>query len=106
VLHLGVDADLPALLLALALGERDDLLERRDLELAVELLQAVAEVLHRAQPLDLREGEVGSEKALVRRSIAMIAVRRREASSGWLATSVVATRVTDPGGGSHSRTAT
>src|SRR5262249_41059710 len=57
------------LLLALALGERDDLLERGHLELAVELLRPVGEVLHAAQPLDLGQREVGGEESSVGRAV-------------------------------------
>ncbi len=66
MLDLGVDSDRAVLFLGLALGELDDLLQRRDLELAVELLRALGEVLHCAQPLDFGEREVGGEETFVR----------------------------------------
>ena len=69
MLGLGIDADHPPLLLGLALGERDDLLQGRNLELAVELLRALGEVLHPAQALDLGEREVGGEETGVGRAI-------------------------------------
>src|SRR5207247_836413 len=46
MLDLGVDSDGTALLFGLALRERDDLLESRDLELAVELLRTLGKVLN------------------------------------------------------------
>jgi len=70
VLGFRVDADGAALLFGLALGERDDLLQCRDLELAVELLRALGEVLNCTQPLDLGQREIGGEEALVRRAVA------------------------------------
>src|SRR5262245_50760109 len=62
VFGLWIDADGAALLLGLTLDERDDLLKRGYLELAVELLRPVGEVLHTAQPLDLGQREVRGEE--------------------------------------------
>ena len=69
VLGLGVDADHAALLQGLALDQGDDLLQRRHLELAVELLRALAEGLLGAQRLDLGEREVGGEETFFREAI-------------------------------------
>jgi len=64
VLGFGVDADAPALLARLALGQLDHLGQRGNLELAVEGLVAVAQGLHGAQLLDLRQGEVAGEETV------------------------------------------
>jgi len=66
VLRLRIDADRPVVLLRLALRERDDLLERRDLELAVErrvLRPQRRQPLARTQRLELGEREVLGEPA-------------------------------------------
>ena len=65
VLGLGVDADGAAARGSRGLGEVQDLLEGRDLELPVVLMVALGERLHGAQGLDLREREVGCEPALL-----------------------------------------
>ena len=61
VLRLRVHPDGAAALATLPPGERQDLVERRDAELAVVLLRAVGERLHGAQRPDLLEREVGDE---------------------------------------------
>ena len=69
VLRLGIDSDPAAALLRLPLREVDDLLERRNLELPVELGWASATGLLRAEGLDLGQREVGGEEACRRKAV-------------------------------------
>ena len=83
VLGLGVDADRAAQLARQALGEVDDLLERRHLEAAVVDRVALADLrdpLLRAQRLELGEREVLGEPAGDRRAVD----RLRRAAGGEL----------------------
>jgi hypothetical protein len=61
---LGVDADPALFLVRLAFHQLDHLLERRDLELAVELLRALSEGLNGPQFFDFGERKVGGEETL------------------------------------------
>ena len=63
MLGLRIDADRATALRGLALGEIEDLLERRNFEAAVVLFRARRIRLHCAQLLDLGEREIAGEES-------------------------------------------
>jgi hypothetical protein len=63
MLCLGIDPDRAPPLAGFTLDQGDDLVERRDLEPAVELLRPLRERLYRPQGLDLGQREVRGEEA-------------------------------------------